>query len=75
MRNFDYGDVSKRLELKEKLECRSMQWYFDNVFTNSAFRKDYLFIGVVRANFVPLPIFFVPPIVLSDSAPVNYLLH
>lgn len=48
MRSSDFGDVSERLRLKEELGCKSMQWYFDNVFTNSAFRKDYLFIGVVR---------------------------
>lgn len=31
-RNLDAGDVSKRVQLKESLQCKSMDWYIDNVY-------------------------------------------
>ena len=48
MRSIDAGDVSDRLRLKERLGCKSMQWYMDNVFSNSPFALDYLHLGLVK---------------------------
>lgn len=31
-RNMDAGDVSERLQLKERLKCKSMDWYVDNIY-------------------------------------------
>mmetsp|Transcript_79098 Transcript_79098/g.228734 ORF Transcript_79098/g.228734 Transcript_79098/m.228734 type:complete len:420 (-) Transcript_79098:68-1327(-) len=31
-RLLDAGDVSERIRLKEKLQCKSMDWYIDNVY-------------------------------------------
>lgn len=31
-RSLDAGNVSERLALKERLQCKSMQWYVDNVY-------------------------------------------
>ncbi len=45
---YSIDDVSERLSLKQKLGCKSMQWYLDNVYTNSPFSKDYIHIGSVR---------------------------
>ncbi len=58
-RGLPYDDVTRRLKLKRDLKCKSMQWYLDNVFPNSDFRKGYTFLGEVRkkwpkkANFHP----------------------
>lgn len=31
-RNLEAGDVSERLRLKEKLQCKSMDWYIDTIY-------------------------------------------
>mmetsp|Transcript_11035 Transcript_11035/g.25247 ORF Transcript_11035/g.25247 Transcript_11035/m.25247 type:complete len:493 (-) Transcript_11035:178-1656(-) len=31
-RHLDAGDMTERLKLKEKLQCKSMEWYVDNVY-------------------------------------------
>lgn len=31
-RNLNAGDVSERLKLKEKLQCKSMDWYIENIY-------------------------------------------
>lgn len=31
-RNMEYGDISKRVELRKTLGCKSFKWYIENVY-------------------------------------------
>jgi len=30
--NLDVGDISSRVALREKLECKSFEWYYKNIY-------------------------------------------
>jgi polypeptide N-acetylgalactosaminyltransferase len=44
----DFGDVSARKQLRDKLECKSFKWYLDNIFPELFVPGDAIAKGEVR---------------------------
>ncbi|CAB1318369.1 unnamed protein product [Coregonus sp. 'balchen'] len=44
----DFGDVSERIALRKKLQCRSFQWYLRNVYPEMRVYNDTITYGEVR---------------------------
>ncbi|CAO1306249.1 unnamed protein product [Diamesa serratosioi] len=42
------GDVSARLELREKMKCKSFRWYLENIYPESQMPLDYYYLGEIR---------------------------
>ncbi|CAG6008315.1 unnamed protein product [Menidia menidia] len=44
----DYGDVSQRVSLRKSLQCKSFQWYLDNVYPEMRRYNNTVFYGEIR---------------------------
>ncbi|KAG8432334.1 hypothetical protein GDO86_016830 [Hymenochirus boettgeri] len=44
----DYGDVSERRALREKLKCKPFSWYLENIYPDSQIPRRYFSLGEIR---------------------------
>ncbi|XP_034948110.1 polypeptide N-acetylgalactosaminyltransferase 5 isoform X2 [Chelonus insularis] len=47
-RSVPVGDVSQRVQLREKLKCKSFRWYLENIYPESPMPLDYYYLGDVK---------------------------
>ncbi|KAH9508567.1 Polypeptide N-acetylgalactosaminyltransferase 13 [Bulinus truncatus] len=48
VRATEYGDVTNRKELREKLNCKSFRWYLENIYPESQLPIDYHSLGEIK---------------------------
>ncbi|XP_060799661.1 polypeptide N-acetylgalactosaminyltransferase 17 isoform X2 [Neoarius graeffei] len=44
----DYGDVSERVALRKRLQCKNFEWYLDNIYPEMRRYNNTLFYGEIR---------------------------
>ncbi|XP_054649950.1 polypeptide N-acetylgalactosaminyltransferase 17 isoform X1 [Dunckerocampus dactyliophorus] len=44
----DFGDVSERVELRKKLQCKNFQWYLENIYPEMKTYNNTIYYGEVR---------------------------
>ncbi|CAG11940.1 unnamed protein product, partial [Tetraodon nigroviridis] len=44
----DYGDISSRTTLRQKLQCKPFSWYLENIYPDSQIPRHYYSLGEIR---------------------------
>lgn len=44
----DHGDVSSRIEFRNNMQCKSFQWYLDNIYPEHELPLSFKHIGQIR---------------------------
>uniref|UniRef100_A0A672R4J1 Polypeptide N-acetylgalactosaminyltransferase n=1 Tax=Sinocyclocheilus grahami TaxID=75366 RepID=A0A672R4J1_SINGR len=44
----DYGDISSRTSLRQRLQCKPFSWYLENVYPDSQIPRHYYSLGEIR---------------------------
>ena len=52
VRQTDYGDISERKSLRERLKCKSFRWYLEHIYPESQMPLDYFSLGEVSVLFI-----------------------
>jgi len=48
LKRVDAGDVSERLALRKRLQCKDFQWYLQNIYLESSMPVDFYHVGAIR---------------------------
>jgi polypeptide N-acetylgalactosaminyltransferase len=48
LNSVDAGDISGRVELRRKLECKSFKWYLENIYPEAPIPINFFHVGAVK---------------------------
>ncbi|KAL3832145.1 hypothetical protein ACJMK2_023816, partial [Sinanodonta woodiana] len=48
VKSTEYGDISERKKLREKLKCKSFRWYLENIYPESQIPLDFFALGEIK---------------------------